>query len=266
MCQLFQVSIGSPNLKRIYELEVKYNSIHPDEATTMVRQISQKLLVSSKTIGGLYYLHDEKKDINGSRVVINDYLYDLHRASADELKFCTDFTSSNYKRIVDRDGEMIGYFIDIYLNSNACNLSLCEIQNIFKRNEKTLLNMVPDHPEYHFPEPANKAWQLRPQEDLGCQSMLHHNIEKPDQVNRLLDGCQCNMDLDTNEGQAPNLIQEVLWICDEKAKGIIREDTNLPVIGDFSQDLSLRSPIALCFEGKTNEEIQTKKSIINRLM
>ena len=153
LCQLFQVQIGSPNLKRIYEMEVKYNSIHPDEATTKVTQVSHKLLVSSRQIGGLFYLHDENKNICGSRVIVDDRVYDLQRATIEELKFCSDFTSANYKKIVDGDGEMIGYFIDFYLNSNAFKLSLCEIQNIFKRNEKSLLNMVPDYPEYHFPEP-----------------------------------------------------------------------------------------------------------------
>ena len=64
--------------------------------------------------------------------------------------------------------------------------------------------------------------------------MLHYNIEKPDQVNQLLDGCQCQIDLETDEGQAPSLIQELLWICEEKAKGVLREEANLPVIGDFS--------------------------------
>ena len=50
-----------------------------------------------------------------------------------------------------------------------------------------------------------------------------------------------------------------------KSKDFIVTDSNIPVPSDFSQDLSLRSPLTLCFENKTHDQISGNKSTINQL-
>ena len=54
--------------------------------------------------------------------------------------------------------------LDMYLNENCYDLSFHEVQYIFSRTERTLLNMVPNTIELNLiQEPLNKVWLLRPE-------------------------------------------------------------------------------------------------------
>ena len=54
-------------------------------------------------------------------------------------------------------------------------------------------------------------------------------------------------ELAADEGQTPNLAQELFEDCDDFAKAILLKDANMPTPKDFSFDLNMISPIAQCY-------------------
>ena len=97
-------------------MEVRYDAI-PSKSTTEVRQISQKLIASNRKIKQAMPLMNEEKEITGSRVEIGNKIYDLERPFyPEQLQFRTAFTSSGIKRIISKKGELIGIYVEIYLN------------------------------------------------------------------------------------------------------------------------------------------------------
>lgn len=228
--------------------------------------MSQKLILACHEITDLSYLLNDKKEIVGSQVRIGKHIFEMPSLEPENFLFKKEFTCSDHRKILNENGEMIGQMLEIQLNSKMKELPQSEIQMIYRRNERTLINIVPDRPEYQFPEAENKMWLLRPEEKYGSMSELHNATrESPDEVKKILNGCRCDRDISSLQGQAPSLIQELLVMLCGKSKEFILKDSNIPVPSDFSQDLSLRSPLTLCFENKTQDEISSNKSTINQL-
>ena len=67
--------------------------------------------------------------------------------------------------------------------------------------------------------------------------------DNPDKVAEILNNVK-DADLAADEGQVPNLAQELFEDCDDFAKAILLKDANMPIPKDFSFDLNMISPIA----------------------
>ena len=134
--------------------------------------------------------------------------------------------------------------IDMYLNEECQGLTHQEIQNIFDRTERCLINMVPNRIEIHIKrDPENKVWMLRPEARYNGKSQLSYHCDNPDKVAEILNNVK-DADLAADEGQVPNLAQELFEDCDDFAKAILLKDANMPIPKDFSFDLNMISPIA----------------------
>lgn len=89
------------------------------------------------------------------------------------MKFTGEFTHSTFKRVF-KNNEQVGLMIDMHLRKDKPHLeklSIQEIQMIFRRNEKTIMNLVPNKLELQLMgDPDNRAYMLRPEARFNCGS------------------------------------------------------------------------------------------------
>lgn len=77
---------------------------------------------------------------------------------------------------------------------------------IFRRNEKTLMNLVPNKLELQvMGDPENRAYMLRPEARFNGSSQLSNCLDDPDHVANILDNCEI-VPITAKQGQITSLI------------------------------------------------------------